>query len=129
MKDIQPNIEYCFRCEEAIQKEQLHGEQHLAGEICVNLIGGYNSFHDNNLDEEMFALMICHDCAAELYRFLNLDPNEFEQVQALHPDYTNNPVGKAMCCEYAWRATDDDEDGVELGIKYQYDNIMKGTHQ
>jgi len=121
MKSIQPSLEYCFRCSQKIQNAELNGEQHLQGELCVNLIGGYNSFHDNNMDEEMFAIMICHDCAAELYRFLTLDPLEFPQLQGLHPDYTDNPVGKPMCCEYAWRPVNDD---AEYGTKYMN---MKGT--
>jgi hypothetical protein len=115
MKDIQPSLEYCFRCSEKIPNIELNGDLHLAGELCVNLI------------EEMFALMICHDCAVELYRFLKLDPIEFPQLTGLHPDFTDNPVGKAMCCEYAWRSVDDGPN--EHGTKYSYDNIMKGAYE
>jgi hypothetical protein len=70
------------------------------GCLVVSLEGGYAMFHDNyhwHMDPNENKSFLCHDCAAELYKFLGRNDTH------LHPymDANGKPTD-VRCCDFGF---------------------------
>lgn len=93
---------YCQHCDNAIM---LNARGELEFELYVLTHGGYMSFRDDMKPlADLKDVVLCHDCAVKLYRFLNYDPSTQKEHRGLHPDMNDGERGEPMCCEFAWRS-------------------------
>lgn len=108
----------CHRCDKHLPAEQ-------AGCLVLNIDGGYGMFSDDLENSCRTTAYLCHDCSAELFRFMGYDPRSDTHMRGLHP-YMNER-GKTVsepCCEYGWTPVRA-EDGITwLGdIRYGYEEM------
>lgn len=97
--------ESCMRCDEPLTK--VFGDQaewettQMDNALLVHLEGGYGMFVDWIFDDwkpkpqSHRTFLICHDCAAMLFRFLKADPT-------LENDNTFRSCHPCSTCEYGW---------------------------
>lgn len=94
----------CYRCSNELPPPS-DGEDYPAqrdGCMPVHLLGGYGMFHDRIDLGCVVEVFLCHDCSAELFRFLNFDPVTQTDMRGLHP-YKD---GGSPCCEFGWTGTE-----------------------
>lgn len=96
----------CHRCGGEFDKsnysEEINGGTQY--DLYITFNGGYMAFEDRMEEGCSFAAHLCHDCCAQLYRFMGFNPWDHADMRGLHPDRNDGPAGSEMCCEYAWRS-------------------------
>jgi len=94
--------DFCDRCDSRLPEPEFvphinnpDDAYQRAGCLVVNLEGGYAMFHDN-YDRENKSFL-CHDCAAELYKFLGRNDTH------LHPYMdANGKSTDVRCCDFGF---------------------------
>ena len=93
----------CYRCRRELPSP-VDSDYPAQRDECLSvaLQGGYGMFHDMVELGCVVDVYLCHDCSAELFRFLGFDPRTQTDMRGLHPyEKEGSP-----CCEFGWTGTE-----------------------
>ena len=96
-----PTGGHCFRCNKELPPPLFDNPEHRPGTLAAIVDGGYMMFDDSY--DEPRKWYLCHDCSAELFRFLKCDPAVHTDMRGLHPYMdSNGKVTDKPCCEFGY---------------------------
>ena len=105
----------CHRCDKYLPAE-------LDGCMVMHLDGGYAMFHDNIETQCRITHYLCHDCSAELFRWMMIDPKI--EGQGLHPYMDSQGKGQDNpCCEFGWNSVRDTDGEWRGKVTYGWETM------